>query len=58
MKDKEKEAETRLYDVRNVERNIKRGIITRKDHEKWLKSLPDSKDKVGSLPDLHRVTGD
>jgi hypothetical protein len=56
MKDKEKETEVRLYDVRNVERNIKRGVISRKDYEKWLKALPDSKDKIGQMPELHRVT--
>ena len=37
-----------LYDRRIVERNIKRGIITRKDYEKLLKSLSDSADKVRS----------
>jgi hypothetical protein len=36
----------RLYDRRVVERNIKKGLITRKDVEKHLKSLPDVADKV------------
>jgi hypothetical protein len=36
----------RLFDLRNVERNIKRGLITRKDYEKYLKSLEDAKDKI------------
>jgi hypothetical protein len=31
----------RLFDRRVVERNIKKGLITRKDYEKHLKSLPD-----------------
>jgi len=31
----------RLFDLRTVERNIKKGLITRKDYEKYLKSLPD-----------------
>lgn len=38
--------DVRLFDVRTVERNIKRGIITRKDYEKHLKSLADASDKV------------
>ncbi len=36
----------RLFDLRNVERNIKRGLITRKDYDKYLKSLGDAKDKI------------
>jgi hypothetical protein len=35
----------RLYDRRTVERNIKKGIVTRKDFEKHLKSLDDVADK-------------
>ena len=35
----------RLYDRRTIERNIKKGLITRKDYEKFLKSLDDAKDK-------------
>jgi hypothetical protein len=35
----------RLYDRRTVERNIKKGLITRKDYEKHLKSLADVGDK-------------
>ena len=29
------------FDVRTVERNIKKGHVTRKDYEKYLKALPD-----------------
>ncbi len=32
---------TRLYDKRTVERNIKKGLLTRKDYEKHVKSLED-----------------
>ncbi len=39
-----------LFDRRIVERNIKRGLITRKDYEKYLKSLSDAADKV-RVPD-------
>ena len=35
----------RLYDRRTIERNIKKGLITRKDYEKFLKALEDAKDK-------------
>jgi ribosomal silencing factor RsfS len=38
--------DVRLFDIRTVERNIKRGIITRKDYERHLKSLADAADKV------------
>jgi hypothetical protein len=34
-------AEERIYDVRVLERNIRKGLLTRKDLEKHLKSLPD-----------------
>ncbi len=37
-----------LFDRRIVERNIKRGLITRKDYEKFLKSLADVAAKVKS----------
>ena len=36
----------RLFDVRTLERNIKRGLTTRKDYEKYLKSLEDVTAKV------------
>jgi hypothetical protein len=38
--------DVRLFDIRTVERNIKRGLITRKEYERFLKSLPDAGDKV------------
>jgi hypothetical protein len=36
----------RLFDVRAIERNIRKGLITRKDYDKHLKSLPDVTDKI------------
>jgi hypothetical protein len=36
---------SRLFDRRTVERNIKKGLVTRKDFEKHLKSLDDVADK-------------
>ena len=38
--------DVRLFDLRTVERNIKRGIITRKEYERFLKSLPDAGQNV------------
>jgi hypothetical protein len=35
----------RLYDRRIVERNIKKGLLSRKDFDKYLKSLDDVADK-------------
>ena len=51
----------RLYDRRTIERNIKKGLITRKDYEKFLKSLDDAKEKgvIGEEePDLADDTDD
>jgi hypothetical protein len=36
----------RFWDVRTLERRIRKGQITRKDIEKYTKTLPDSTDKV------------
>ena len=36
----------RLFDNRTIERNIRKGLTTRKDYEKYLKSLPDVADKA------------
>jgi hypothetical protein len=38
----------RLFDRRVVERNIKKGLITRKDYEKHLKSLSDVATNIAS----------
>jgi hypothetical protein len=35
----------RLYDKRTFERNIKKGLITRKDYEKHMKGLEDVANK-------------
>ena len=34
-----------IYDRRTVDRNIKKGLLTRKDYEKHLKALDDVGDK-------------
>jgi hypothetical protein len=38
----------RLFDRRVVERNIKKGLTTRKDYEKHLKSLSDVGGNIAS----------
>ncbi len=39
----------RLYDLRILERNIRKGLIARKDVEKYLKSLPDRADNAQAM---------
>jgi hypothetical protein len=38
----------RLFDRRVVERNIKKGLVTRKDYEKHLKALADVAGNIAS----------
>jgi hypothetical protein len=38
-----------LFDQRTVERNIKRGRITRKEYERYLSSLEDLTEKAVSM---------
>jgi hypothetical protein len=48
----------RLYDIRVLERNIRKGLIARKDVEKYLKSLPDRADNTAPLVPSHEVDDD
>ena len=48
----------RLYDIRVLERNIRKGLIARKDVEKYLKSLPDRADNTAPLVPSHEVADD
>jgi len=43
----------KLFDRRIVERNIKKGLITRKDYEKHLKSLADVAANIASAEERH-----
>ena len=45
---------SRIYDRRTVDRNIKKGLLTRKDFEKHLKALEDVADKgvYGTEPEV------
>lgn len=38
--------EKKKFDIRNIERNIKEGIISQKDYEIYLSKLPDLSDKI------------
>lgn len=38
----------RLFDRRVVERNIKKGLVTRKDYDKHLKALVDTAANIAS----------
>lgn len=38
--------EAKLYDVRTLERRLRRGVIQKKDFEKYLKALPDAAAKA------------
>jgi hypothetical protein len=40
-RDAEAAKNDRLFDKRTIERNIKKGLVTRKDYEKHLKALDD-----------------
>jgi hypothetical protein len=44
-------------DVRSLERDLKRGKMTRKEHEKALKGLPDVKAKAMSMADASPAPG-
>ena len=48
----------RLFDRRVVERNIKKGLITRKDYEKHLKSLNDVGANIASPEERHEEPPD
>ena len=56
--------ETKKFDKRNVETNIRDGVVSKKEYEAYLSKLPDVSDKVfaeeclgdqqGLLPDRDR----
>ncbi|HZS40248.1 MAG TPA: hypothetical protein VFF06_25630 [Polyangia bacterium] len=39
----------RFWDVRTIERRMRKGQLTRKDYEKHVKSVPDSADKAAPV---------
>ena len=44
--------ENKKFDKRNIEKNIKDGIITGKDYEMFLSKLPDVSDKLFSPEEM------
>jgi hypothetical protein len=46
MSREEEVKDVRLFDLRVVERNIKRGLVTRKEYERFLKSLSDAASNI------------
>jgi hypothetical protein len=52
MKSDEEVKAAKLFDVRTIERNIRKGLTTRKDYEKYLKSLPDAAEKAATVDSL------
>lgn len=39
----------RLFDVRTVERNIDKGLITREEYEEYLANLPDAAENAETM---------
>ena len=39
----------RFWDVRTLERRLRRGQINKKDYEKYLKSVPDAAEKKAPI---------
>jgi hypothetical protein len=50
--------EDKIFDKRNIERNIKDGIISTKDYEIYLSKLPDVSDKLFNPEDSSAETED
>ncbi len=44
--------ESKKFDRRNIERNLKEGIITLKEYEGYLAKLPDASEKIYTPEDL------
>lgn len=47
--------QSKLYDVRTLERNLRKGLLSKKDYDKYLKALPDVEQNAAvSKPDESR----
>lgn len=44
-----KEFDEKLYDRRVIEKNIRSGVISQKDHERFLKSLEDDEENAENV---------
>jgi predicted RNA-binding protein associated with RNAse of E/G family len=38
--------DAKAWDVRTLERKLRKGLITKKDYEKYLKGLPDKSENI------------
>jgi len=47
----------RFWDIRTLDRRVRKGLLHRKDVDKHLKSLEDSKDRVAPPPDDDNTAG-
>jgi hypothetical protein len=36
----------RFWDIRTIERRVRKGVVTKKDLDKHIKNIEDSKDRV------------
>ena len=43
-----------MFDKRVVDRNIRRGLVTRADHDRYLKSLSDLSGQIATMEDDER----
>ena len=50
--------ENKKFDKRNIEKNIKDGIVTGKDYEMFLSKLPDVTDKLYSPEEERGESGE
>jgi hypothetical protein len=50
--------EQKKFDVRNIERNTKGGIITQKDYETYLSRLPDVSNKIFNPEETSEDSGE
>lgn len=39
----------RKFDLRTLERNLRKGLITQEEYDAYLKNLPDSADNVDNI---------
>jgi hypothetical protein len=40
--------DSKLYDVRTLERRLRKGVLSKKEYDKHLKSLPDRSDNIAT----------
>jgi hypothetical protein len=50
--------ENKKFDRRNIEKNIKNGLITFKDYETFLAGLPDANEKMYAPGETFSETGE